>query len=296
MQNTTQYLLEIKNVSLTYGEQAILKDLNFQLESGRILALIGPNGAGKSSTMRVLAGLVKPNGGSAELNGDNIAFSDLRKHFGYFIESPSFYNYLSAKQNLDLLLRLEKTDQTSEELIERVGLSHAGNKKFSQFSKGMKQRLGIAQCLIGHPKFMILDEPFNGLDPEVKKQLMDLVIELAREQGTGILVTSHLLADLEQMADDFVLLNNGKIHMQGRVSDYINEKQRVTLLFNHAYPSSLSILENLHIIEKEEKRLLIRATAQETEMLLLELAKKNIAPYSVQRSDLLHEKYMEIAE
>ncbi len=296
MQNTTQYLLEIKNVSLTYGEQAILKDLNFQLESGRILALIGPNGAGKSSTMRVLAGLVKPNGGSAELNGDNIAFSDLRKHFGYFIESPSFYNYLSAKQNLDLLLRLEKTDQTSEELIERVGLSHAGNKKFSQFSKGMKQRLGIAQCLIGHPKFMILDEPFNGLDPEVKKQLMDLVIELALEQGTGILVTSHLLADLEQMADDFVLLNNGKIHMQGRVSDYINEKQRVTLLFNHAYPSSLSILENLHIIEKEEKRLLIRATAQETEMLLLELAKKNIAPYSVQRSDLLHEKYMEIAE
>ncbi len=163
MQNTTQYLLEINNVSLTYGEQAILKDLNFQLESGRILALIGPNGAGKSSTMRVLAGLVKPIGGSAVLNGEKIAFSNLRKHFGYFIESPSFYNYLSAKQNLDLLLRLEKTNQTSEELIERVGLTHAGNKKFSQFSKGMKQRLGIAQCLIGHPKYMILDEPLTVL-------------------------------------------------------------------------------------------------------------------------------------
>ena len=110
------------------------------------------------------------------------------------------------------------------------------------------------------------------------------------------MVTSHLLADLEQMADDFVLLNNGKIHMKGRVNDYINEKQRVTLLFNKAYPESLSSLENLHVIEKEERRLLIRASAQETENLLLELARQNIAPYSVQRSDLLHEKYMEIAE
>jgi ABC-2 type transport system ATP-binding protein len=159
----------------------------------------------------------------------------------------------------------------------------------------MKQRLGIAQTLIGHPKFMILDEPFNGLDPEVKQQLMDLVIELAHNQGTGVLVTSHLLADLEQMADDFVLLNKGEIYLKGRVSDYVNEKQRVTMLFNNDLPDNINI-DTVDLLERANKKLLFRATAKETETVLLNLAAKNIAPYSVQRSDLLHEKYMEIAE
>ena len=287
-------LLHLKNISLTYGEQLVLNNISFSLQSGRILALIGPNGAGKSSTMRVMAGLVKPDSGHAMLNDTPLSFQAMRAHFGYFIESPSFYNYLTAKQNLDLLLRMEKSDQKSEDLIERVGLTHAGNKKFSQFSKGMKQRLGIAQTLIGEPEFLILDEPFNGLDPEVKAQLMDLVIDLARNHGTGVLVTSHLLADLEQMADDFVLLNKGNIHLQGRVSDYINEKQRVTLLFSK--PISSLPEGTFQLIEHTGTKVLIKASAQETETLLLELAASGHAPFSVQRSDLLHEKYMEIAE
>ena len=286
--------LQLKNISLTYGEQLVLNNISFSLQSGRILALIGPNGAGKSSTMRVMAGLVKPDSGHAMLNDTPLSFQAMRAHFGYFIESPSFYNYLTAKQNLDLLLRMEKSDQKSEDLIERVGLTHAGNKKFSQFSKGMKQRLGIAQTLIGEPEFLILDEPFNGLDPEVKAQLMDLVIDLARNHGTGVLVTSHLLADLEQMADDFVLLNKGNIHLQGRVSDYINEKQRVTLLFSK--PISSLPEGTFQLIEHTGTKVLIKASAQETETLLLELAAGGHAPFSVQRSDLLHEKYMEIAE
>lgn len=294
MQSPT-HTLEINQVSLTYGNQKVLDEVSFELQSGRILALIGPNGAGKSSTMRVLAGLVQSEGGSASLNKELLKFSDLRKHFGYFIESPSFYNYLTAKANLDMLIRLAGSKQRSEDLIEKVGLTHAGNKKFSQFSKGMKQRLGIAQTLIGHPKFMILDEPFNGLDPEVKQQLMELVIDLAHNQGTGVLVTSHLLADLEQMADDFVLLNKGQVYLKGRVSDYINEKQRVTMLFNGALPEGISI-GNIDLLERNPNKLLFRATAQETETVLLNLAKHNLAPYSVQRSDLLHEKYMEIAE
>jgi len=286
--------LTITDVSLTYGEQLVLNKVSFSLHGGRILALIGPNGAGKSSTMRVMAGLVKPDSGTATYNGAQLDFQELRKHFGYFIESPSFYNYLSAKQNLDLLLRMQNSPQKSEDLIERVGLTHAANKTFSQFSKGMKQRLGIAQTLIGQPEFLILDEPFNGLDPEVKAQLMDLVIDLARNHGTGVLVTSHLLADLEQMADDFVLLNQGGIHLQGRVSDYVNEKQRVTLLFSK--PISRLPEMPFEVLENTGNKLLIKASAQETEQLLLTLAAQGIAPYSVQRSDLLHEKYMEIAQ
>lgn len=289
-----QSRLQLNNISLNYSEQLVLDNISFSLTSGRILALIGPNGAGKSSTMRVMAGLVTPDAGTASINNKPLCFQELRGHFGYFIESPSFYNYLTAKQNLDLLLRMEHSDQKSEDLIERVGLTHAGNKKFSQFSKGMKQRLGIAQTLIGHPEFLILDEPFNGLDPEVKAQLMDLVTDLAHNQGTGVLVTSHLLADLEQIADDFVLLNKGSIHLQGRVSDYINERQRVTLLFSkpiHIVPEG-----TFEVVEHTATKLLIKASTEETEDLLLKLSAKGLAPFSVQRSDLLHEKYMEIAE
>jgi ABC-type multidrug transport system ATPase subunit len=124
---------------------------------------------------------------------------------------------------------------------------------------------------------------------------MDLVIDLAHNQGTGVLVTSHLLADLEQMADDFVLLNKGQIYLKGRVSDYINEKQRVTMLFNKVLPETVDI-GNIDLVERSPSKLLFRATAQETEAILLKLAKHELAPYSVQRSDLLHEKYMEIAE
>ena len=286
--------LHIENVSLTYGKQHVLHNVSFHLEKGRILALIGPNGAGKSSMMRVLAGLVKPDAGAASINGTALSFTALRKHFGYFIESPSFYNYLNAKQNLDLLVRMHPGGQRSEDLIAQVGLTHAGTKKFSQFSKGMKQRLGIAQTLIGRPDFLILDEPFNGLDPEVKENLMQLVVDLAHKQGTGVLVTSHLLADLEQMADDFVLLNKGHIHLKGRISDYINERQQVTLLFNQTV-EHIALPANITLLERDEKTMRIKATAEETEQLLLHLATVEIAPYSVQRSDLLHQKYMEIA-
>ena len=291
---TKSSILAVEKINLKYDKQQVLRDVSFELEKGRILALIGPNGAGKSSMMRVLAGLVRPDSGLAVLNGNQIAFSEIRKHFGYFIESPSFYNYLNARQNLDLLIRMEHTNQTSDELIARVGLQYAGKKKFSQFSKGMKQRLGIAQTLIGHPDFLILDEPFNGLDPEVKENLMNLVIDLAHEQGTGVLITSHLLADLELIADDFVLLNQGQIHLKGRIKEYINERQRVTLLFNSPI-GQVSIPDYIERLEQTEERLLIKATAAETEKLLLHLAEQKLAPYSVQRSDLLHEKYMEIA-
>ena len=291
---TNSSILAVEKINLTYDKQQVLRDVSFELEKGRILALIGPNGAGKSSMMRVLAGLVRPDSGLAVLNGIQIAFSEIRKHFGYFIESPSFYNYLNARQNLDLLIRMEHTNQTSDELIARVGLQYAGKKKFSQFSKGMKQRLGIAQTLIGHPDFLILDEPFNGLDPEVKENLMNLVIDLAHEQGTGVLITSHLLADLELIADDFVLLNQGQSHLKGRIKEYINERQRVTLLFNSPI-GQVSIPDYIERLEQTEERLLIKATAAETEKLLLHLAEQKLAPYSVQRSDLLHEKYMEIA-
>jgi ABC-type multidrug transport system ATPase subunit len=295
MPNDAPLTLQIKNLALSYNSQQVLQDVSFELITGRIMALIGPNGAGKSSTMRVIAGLVRPEEGHAELNGEKLTFNALRKHFGFFIESPSFYNYLTAKENLDLLIRISGSNQKSEDLIELVGLSHAGKKKFSMFSKGMKQRLGIAQTLIGDPNFLVLDEPFNGLDPEVKAQLMDLVINLAAEKNKGVLVTSHLLADLEQMADDFVLLNKGNIHLKGRVSDYINEKQRVTMLFNQDLPKQLD-LSAYTFLEQEANSLLLRATAAETESLLLALAANGVAPYSVQRSDLLHEKYMELAE
>jgi ABC-2 type transport system ATP-binding protein len=130
------HTLEINQVALTYGNQKVLDDISFSLQSGRILALIGPNGAGKSSTMRVLAGLVKPEAGFVRLNDDNLTFSDLRKYFGYFIESPSFYNYLTARENLDMLIRLTGSDQRIDDLIEKSRFDTCRQEKVQPVQQG----------------------------------------------------------------------------------------------------------------------------------------------------------------
>jgi ABC-type multidrug transport system ATPase subunit len=190
--------IEITDISVRFKDEQVLNRISFVLKSGNITALIGPNGAGKSTCMKVLAGLVYPQSGSFSINNSssNNVFSDLRKYGGFLIESPAFYSYMSAHQNLKLLQKIRPLKRPVEELLKLVGLENTSSKKLAHFSKGMKQRLGIAQALIGDPDFLVLDEPFHGLDIEVKEELMEIIEKLAKEEGKSILISSHLLSDL----------------------------------------------------------------------------------------------------
>ncbi len=289
-------LLEVKNLHLTYGQQKILDNVSFEMNAGRILALIGPNGAGKSSTMRILAGLVKPDSGYGIFNGSPMqSFNTLLQNTGFFIEKPDFYSYLTAEQNLVLLQKIRGSKRSIHTLLEWVGLQNTHKKKVSQFSKGMKQRLGIAQALINDPDILILDEPFHGLDPEVKLFLIKLVIRLAKEENKAILISSHLLSDLEELADDFILLNKGKIHLSGSIASFKKEQQLVHLYFNQL-PAELPSQINIGVKRESEQHLSCILNQQETAQFVQQLSALGYPPYKVMQENLLHSKYMEIAQ
>jgi ABC-type multidrug transport system ATPase subunit len=284
--------IEALNLSLSYGNQKILNNVSFSLNSGKITALIGPNGAGKSSAFRILAGLVKPEQGDACVDNQPLTdFQDLRKVCGYLLESPDFYTYLSGKRNLELLIGLSGSKADASILLELVGLGKEANKKVQNYSRGMKQRLGFAQVMIDNPDFLILDEPFNGLDPEVKEQMLSYLITL-KNQGKGILVSTHLLEDIEAIADDFVLLNKGEVYLTGQMQDYQQNRQNVILYFSKPLPNISGMNLELTITPNTIQCM---ASVQETEELVEKLFSIGLVPYRILRSSLLHDKYMEIA-
>lgn len=283
--------LNIKNISLSYDTIPIVKGISFSISEGRITALIGPNGAGKSSTFRILSGLVKPDSGAVFLDEIQIkSFNDLRNHCGYLLETADFYTYLSGKKNLELLISLTKSSANATELLEMVGLTKDANKKVQQYSKGMKQRLGLAQVLIDNPSFLILDEPFNGLDPEVKELILDLLTDL-KHKGKGILVSTHLLEDIETIADDFILLNKGEINFSGSMDATATDRQNVKMHFSEPLPQNLNLRFensiNVNILS-------LKANEKETQTILKELYELGFIPYKIDRSSLLYDKYMEI--
>ncbi len=284
-------IIETNKLNLRYNNRQILSDVSLTLKSGRITTLIGPNGAGKSSAFRILAGLVKPEKGTVRLDDIQLqSFEELRNHCGYLLESPDFYSYLSGKENLELLIQISKSKTDSEKLLQLVGLQNEGNKKVQHYSRGMKQRLGFAQVLINDPDFLILDEPFNGLDPEVKTQMLAQLVTLKNE-GKGILVSTHLLEDMETIADDFVLLNKGRVYLKSNMEDNLNEKQKVVLHFSKSVKNLKQYYpENLF----ENNKIILMATISETEALLNDLYKQNFIPFRISRSSILHDKYMEI--
>ena len=285
--------LEIQNLALNYGNQRILKGIDLSIAEGKIAALIGPNGAGKSSTFRVLAGLVVPDSGKVFLDNEQLKdFNILRNNCGYLLETADFYPYLTGKKNLELFIGLTNSKADAMDLLEKVGLSQAANKKILHYSRGMKQRLGLAQVLVDNPPFLILDEPFNGLDPEVKEQILSLLVDL-KNQGKGILVSTHLLEDIELIADDFILLNQGEIYLAGSMESYRTDKQSVTFHFEETLAQNFEIGFDYSI---KGNTLQISANIPETKSALKKLNELGFVPYKIERSSLLYDKYMEIVK
>lgn len=289
-------LLEMFDLSLSYKGQQVLNKVSFNLQAGRIMALIGPNGAGKSSCMRILGGFVRPQEGYYMLDKQkNTDFQLLRNTTGYLIETPDFYDYLNARDNLNLLQHLRPKHRSIDELLALVGLADVKNKKIAEFSKGMKQRLGIAQALIGNPQYLILDEPFHGLDMEVKEEMMRMVKKLAKDENKAILISSHLLSDLAKMADDFVLLNKGIIHYKGDVNTIIEQAQRVQFFFiKKVAHQAKALFQPEKILYAGDFRFTMLLNKSQTEEAVKILVRQGFTPYKVEPSSRLEQKYMEM--
>ena len=218
----TNYIIETKNLTKQYGSQKSVADLNIHVKRGRIYGLLGRNGAGKTTTMKMLLGLTDPTKGSFTIDGkqfsqDRIA---ILKEIGSFIEAPSFYANLTGRENLDIIRRilgLPKADV--EDALELVGLTEFGDRLAKQYSLGMKQRLGLAGALLGRPPILILDEPTNGLDPSGIHEIRNLVKSLPSLYDCTVLISSHMLSEIELIADDIGILNHGRLLFEGSMND-----------------------------------------------------------------------------
>jgi len=207
---------ELRNISKHYGKISALSNVNLCLEKGHIYGFVGVNGAGKTTLMRIIAGLSRPTSGELVLFGARRNENEIetnRSRAGFIIETPSSYPNLSARKNLELACVLKgiKSKGVIDEVLRDVGLANAGNKPVRNFSLGMKQRLELAEAMLGSPDFLVLDEPMNGLDPIGIQEIRELLLKINRERQVTMLISSHILGELYQIATDYIFIDSGRI-------------------------------------------------------------------------------------
>jgi len=242
-----EYVLKTKNLTKSYRGTKVLQEVSLTLEAGKIYGLIGRNGAGKTTLMRLISGLAFPTEGSIELFGksDKAGLQTERKRLGCMIEYPSFIPYMTAEENLNYhrMIRGVPSKTIVKELLEMVGLSDTGKKTARNFSLGMKQRLGIAIALLSDPELLILDEPINGLDPVGVIEIRKLLAKLCEERQITIIISSHNLPELYQLATNYLIINEGQIK-QAITLEELDEKCRHYFLIGCNQPEQLvSVLE-----------------------------------------------------
>lgn len=217
-------IIETHNLTKRYREVVAVSDLNLKIEQGEIFGFLGPNGAGKTTTILMLLGLTEPTSGQVSVCGFNPTSQPLqvKKRVGYLPETPGFYEDLSARENLRYLARLNRISEQEIEprmtgLLEQVGLARDAGRPVSEFSRGMKQRLGIAEVLVKNPQVLILDEPTLGLDPDGAGRVLELITQLSHERGLTVLLSSHLLHQVQQMCRRIGIIVKGKLIVQGEL-------------------------------------------------------------------------------
>jgi len=207
--------IKIQNLNKSFGKKHIIKDLSMELKAGEVFGFLGPNGAGKTTTIKMIVGMLHLESGSIEVCGVDVEkdFEKAMANIGAIVENPEMYKYLTGMDNLKQYARMRKgvTKERIDEVVELVGLTNRINEKVKKYSLGMRQRLGVAQAILHKPKVLILDEPSNGLDPAGIKQLRDILKNLAHNEGVCVLVSSHLMSEMELMCDRVGIIAEGKL-------------------------------------------------------------------------------------
>lgn len=243
-------VLEVKNINKFFGKKQILKDISFDIEEGEILGFVGPNGSGKTTTIKIILGLQKASSGEVYINGKNIKenFENAIIKVGAIVESPDMYMYLSGLDNLKLVANYYNISHDKiDSIVEFVGLKDRIKDTVSKYSLGMRQRLGIAQAILNKPNLLIVDEPTNGLDPSGIIEFRKMLKELAKKEKMSIFISSHNLAEIENICDKVLLINEGEI-VSLDVLHEKNDKDKYKLELNST--KKLENKENIEIIDE----------------------------------------------
>jgi len=225
-------IIELNHLSKHFGKIRAVEDVSFDVYKGDVFGFLGPNGAGKSTTIRAMLSLITPTSGEIKLFGKELHANrkSILSKIGCIVEKPDFYNYLSAEKNLEIFARISGSDVSRlriHEMIDFVGLKGREKDKVGSFSHGMKQRLGIAQTILHDPDLIILDEPNTGLDPQGSISIRNLILQLKNERNKTILLSSHILSEIELIANRMVIIAKGKSIVQGNVSELLNEQDLI---------------------------------------------------------------------
>jgi ABC-2 type transport system ATP-binding protein len=261
-----QGLTKIFPVPLHRHSIVAVRDLNLRVEPGEVYGLLGPNGSGKSTTLKIILGLVSPSHGRTEIFGRDSRLVESREAVGFLPENPYFYKYLSGEETLRFFGRLcrlggARLKNRTDELLELVGLTKARKRRLGTYSKGMLQRIGLAQALIHEPKLLVLDEPTAGVDPAGSRQIRDLIVDLKR-RGITVLLSSHLLAQAQEICDRVGILADGVLVREGRLEELIAIENQTELVVADASSGLVDEIESL--INRSNAKLIERRRSTTT--------------------------------
>ena len=222
-------MLEIQKLNKSYRRRKIIDNLNMTVYKGDIYGFLGANGEGKTTTIRMITSLIKADSGDIIINGKSVinCKNEAVKNIGAMVEAPKFYENMSGYENLELMAKIMPgiSDRDIQNVLDLVGLKDRGRDKFKEYSMGMKQRLGIANALLGDPELIILDEPSNGLDPYGMKEINNLIVSLVKRCDKTFIISSHLLHEMEGICNRIGILHSGKLCIEGEVRTLINDNK-----------------------------------------------------------------------
>jgi len=236
MSQASQQIVQVKGVVKDFRpgfglrKKRVLHGITFNVRQGEIFGFVGPNGAGKTTTLKVLMGLIRASEGEASILGCGVRERDFRRHIGFLPENPYFYDYLTGREILDFYAKLSgligsRRAARVDLLLDWVGLTHAANDRLRTYSKGMLQRVGIAQALVHDPQVVFLDEPMSGIDPIGRKEIRDLILRL-RGEGKTVFMNTHILSDVEMVCDRVAIIVAGRITYEGAIEDFLDGDER----------------------------------------------------------------------
>lgn len=296
-------IIDVRGLTKTFNEITAVDDLTFTVQEKSVYGFLGQNGAGKSTTIRMLLSLIRPTKGQIKIFGLDLSIhrKEILQRIGAIIEKPDLYKYLTAIENLNLFAAMSGIKLTRKQLVdklERVGLGERADSKIKTYSQGMKQRLGIAVALVHDPDLIILDEPMNGLDPQGIADVRQLINHLSKDQGKTVFISSHLLTEMEQVADSLLIIHKGKKIADGNIHELLNPDQARIELETKSAKELEHVLKQTSwankIISANGQRVIMEMRREEVPVFIRQMADMKQDIYSINRKNSLEDYFLSL--
>lgn len=288
--------LSARSLTKVIGKRTIVDDVSFHVNAGEVYGFLGPNGAGKTTTIRMLVGLIAPTRGSVEICGLDIRrhFEDAMRCVGCIVETPDLYRFMTGRENLEHFARMLRVKNDDIERVSSlVNMSHRLDQKVGTYSLGMRQRLGIAQAMLGKPRLLILDEPANGLDPAGIREIRELLRQLA-DEGLAVFVSSHLLAEIEMMCDRVAIIHKGRLLQTGTVRELISTQRTMEFRVGDVARASAIARQNGFTATTDADRIFVPIDEADAPPLIAAFAQNGVAVFHArQRTQSLEDLFIE---